>query len=338
MYFPTVPNVPGVPGVPRIPPGIINLVGSSLDQASDLLAEIGLSARNSPLSAMSGFLPDMTVVSDYVGIASSTMGNYPSSLFSPFVYPMTDVSASVAGIINNINLDPSGAIGSIQGSLDDAFGQIGDVSDNFASAEGIDNISLDGVESVTSSAVRGAPQWGLFEEGKSQIEADNVIGFEYRQDWVVADFPLEDGAFESYDKVETPFDARIQFSCGGSLEARTGFLASIAAIAGNLKLYDAVTPVKTYSSVNVVHFDYKQTAQNGVGLMVVDVFLEQIRNTAEASFSTASSSDEPPTPTKTPAPKAASAAPQKNGGTKQPQAIKKSDQSSYATALLNTLL
>lgn len=125
------------------------------------------------------------------------------------------------------------------------------------------------------------PLWGIFNDsGESVVVADNVVNFEYKQEWTVADYPMEQGAFESYDKVDTPFSARITFSSGGSFRNRQHLLASIDQVAGDLKKYDVVTPEKTYTSVNIMHYDYRRTAVNGAGLITVAVWLTEIRENA----------------------------------------------------------
>ncbi len=130
-----------------------------------------------------------------------------------------------------------------------------------------------------------APEWGIFTRGgKAVVTADNVVSFEYKQEFSIADYPVEEGAFESYDKVQTPYDVRLRFSSGGSFNNRQALINSIQTIAGDLKLYDAVTPEKTYTKVNVAHQDYGRTAQNGAGLLMIDVWLTQIRVTTSTKL------------------------------------------------------
>lgn len=125
------------------------------------------------------------------------------------------------------------------------------------------------------SAVFG-PQWGIFQGGVPVITAESVIGFDFRNDWTISDYPVEGGIFESYDKVLQPFLAKVQFASGSSPTAREALLASIAAIAPTLTIVDVVTPEFTYSSANISHYDYRRKSSQGVGLVVVDVWLTQV--------------------------------------------------------------
>lgn len=124
-------------------------------------------------------------------------------------------------------------------------------------------------------------QWGIFLNNQPVVTADNVASFEYREDWSLCDFPVEKGAFASYNKVYIPYVARFRFSAGGSQDNRAALLKSIAGIAGDYNLYDAASPEKTYLSCNVSHYDYRRTNQNGVGLIVVDVWLTQVNEVGQ---------------------------------------------------------
>ncbi|WP_267550386.1 phage baseplate protein [Rhizobium rhizogenes] len=147
--------------------------------------------------------------------------------------------------------------------------------------------------------------WGIYLGGAPVVLADNVVSFDFRKQWAISDYPVEKGAFASYNKVFIPFDGRFRFTAGGSDSNRQALLTSIDAIAGDLNLYTIVTPIAIYPSVNITHYDYTQTATNGVGLLSVDVWTEEVRETASQAMSSTAS------PT---------AASQVNGGTVQPVA------------------
>ena len=128
-----------------------------------------------------------------------------------------------------------------------------------------------------------SPRWGIFDAaGVPVVLADNVVALDYRQEWILADYPLEQGAFETYDKVATPFEARVRFSSGGSALDRQALLTSIA---GTIDIFTVITPEVIYPNVNVVHYDYRRAADRGVGLIAVDVFLRQVRVQSVPAFS-----------------------------------------------------
>lgn len=134
-----------------------------------------------------------------------------------------------------------------------------------------------------------ASPWGIFSGSESVVQADSVVSVGYNQDWSIADFNIEDGGFETYDKVDTPFSARVRFSSGGSQSNRAALLNSIAAIAGDLNLYTVVTPEQVYPSCNIQGYSFIRTSNNGVGLIIVEVKLLEVRVDATATFSSTQS-------------------------------------------------
>ena len=129
-----------------------------------------------------------------------------------------------------------------------------------------------------------SPPWGIYQNGLPVVQADSVVTFDFKQDYTISDYPVEAGAFESYDKVQVPFDVRVRYASGGSPANRQALLTSIQNIVGDLNLYDVVTPEATYQSCNVIHQDYRRASNNGVGLVQIDVWFREVRVTATAAF------------------------------------------------------
>jgi hypothetical protein len=156
-----------------------------------------------------------------------------------------------------------------------------------------------------------ALQWGIWKDGNPIIIPNSIISLDFKKDYTISSYPVEGGfntggttaaGFQSYDKVQTPFEARVRmsFSSGISLgpflpsisgipgtgaAGRAAFLNTLEAIAGDLNLYDVVTPEKTYESANIHHYDYQRTAVNGAGMIVVDVWLTQVVQVSTTVFS-----------------------------------------------------
>lgn len=137
-------------------------------------------------------------------------------------------------------------------------------------------------------------QWGLYKDGKPVIAADTVTALGLKATSEVSNYPLEPGAatinqnlplsVQSYNKVQLPFSGRVKFSTGGSQSDRVDFLNSVEAAKQSLDLYDLVMPEKTYPSVNVTDYEFDRRAAAGLGLLSVDIAVEEIRITAAATF------------------------------------------------------
>lgn len=215
----------------------------------------------------------------------------------------------------------------------------------------IDAVSLITADILSIAGTFGTPQWGLFLNGEPAVIADNVLSFEFKQDFRISDYPVEQGAFETYNKVQVPYDVRLQFSTGGSVSERQTLIQSVDSIIGSTDTFDAVTPEKVYQSVNPVHQDIRRTSRNGVGLLVIDVYCREIRVTAAQQFTNAqqggtSSSSSATAGSGTGAtagspinqPQSASAAPQVSDGTVQPVAPTPAQQSAVDGVLAQSML
>ncbi len=131
-------------------------------------------------------------------------------------------------------------------------------------------------------------QWGIFYQGSPVVLADTVTSLEYRQENNISDYPLEGGKIESYNKVYTPFEARVRLAAGGSDANRSSMLASIQAISGDYNLYDVVMPEAVYQNCNVRMQNFARTVERGRGVLAVDVALREIRiSTAAGGSNTA---------------------------------------------------
>jgi hypothetical protein len=154
--------------------------------------------------------------------------------------------------------------------------------------------------------------------------AASTIEFDFDQEWTIADTPQEQGAFQSYDKVQLPFDVRIRLAAGGDASNRQTFINAILAIAGGSPLgtsslatsdlssassmaglssiasslnggilsgmnqpplFDIVTPEGTFSGVSCKRLSFSRRADEGATLIRADLYFLQIRETSTASFS-----------------------------------------------------
>ena len=129
-----------------------------------------------------------------------------------------------------------------------------------------------------------ANAWGIFLDGVHVLEPDSFLGYEYMNESKVSQYPQQSGAFQSYNKVATPFDVRVRMSKGGTIADRTAYLAEVEAAAKSLNLYSVVTPEKTYLNTNIVKVSHRHAQREGATLLVVELWFLEIRNTATAQF------------------------------------------------------
>jgi hypothetical protein len=146
------------------------------------------------------------------------------------------------------------------------------------------NVALLFADAVgTLLGVITAPQWGIYLNGAPVLSYDNQVSFGYKQDWKISTYSVEQGSFQTYDKVQLPSEIRCRFSAGASVVNRQMMLASIDAVMSDTNLYDVVTPEKVYLGYNFMHRDYDRDAESA-GMVVVDIWLMEIIETATAQF------------------------------------------------------
>ncbi len=125
------------------------------------------------------------------------------------------------------------------------------------------------------------PQWGLFDSsGRLALQADSVKSFEFMREWNVSNYPVENGGFQSYNKVEIPYDVKLTFMIGGSVTARISFLRDVDGVCQSTDLFTATTPEAFYIDINPRHYDYRREARAGANMLVVDLWCTKIRQSA----------------------------------------------------------
>jgi hypothetical protein len=130
-------------------------------------------------------------------------------------------------------------------------------------------------------------RWGVFTaDGQTQaLIPDSVVGFEYANSSRVSDYPVEQGAFASYNKVSTPFDVRMRVTVGGTEANRSGFIYSLDQMLAATDLFSLLTPERIYPNVTLVHYDFKRESTNGVTLLTIDCAFREVRIVTAAQFS-----------------------------------------------------
>lgn len=143
-------------------------------------------------------------------------------------------------------------------------------------------------------SVFGAPQWGIFNQSGSPIlTVDSVNDVEYTRDYQISDYPQEQGAFQSYNKVQQPFRAKVGFLIN---QSRFAFLNAVEAAVASLNLVSIITPEISYPSANLTHYGYRRTSRAGVTLILVEVWCEEIRIAGPPQLGTAQTTSNTPPP------------------------------------------
>jgi hypothetical protein len=177
----------------------------------------------------------------------------------------------------------------------------------------LDLLIADAAELVLEALI--GPQWGLYLNGFPVIQpaksfigelssrlaplsaiaaavgvpnlipiSASIVDFDFSQDWPLSNYPQEQGAFQSYDKVTLPFEVRMRIASGGPPPLRQAFLSSCLAIANSMALYDLVTPELVFPSCNCTRIEWRRSHDKGVTLLQVDLTFQQINVASAVAF------------------------------------------------------
>lgn len=156
----------------------------------------------------------------------------------------------------------------------------------------LENIRLVAADAATVLQMFQPPQWGIFtQDGFPALLADAVLAVDFRREWRLSDYPVEAGGFETYNKVAIPYDNRVSLVCSGTLMPISTFLTTLDNMATSLDLFVVSTPDVIYPNVNIIHYDYRRETRRGAGLIVADVWLEQVRSTVRTQFTRSKDAD-----------------------------------------------
>lgn len=126
------------------------------------------------------------------------------------------------------------------------------------------------------------PVWGVFDEnGNLVFEVDSVQDLRAEARSRISEFPVEEGEFASYNKVQEPDTVRLRlFKSTGGETARTAFLVLLDAAKKQTFKFSVVTPEKTYLNACIEDYSYRRDADSGANAIIADVSFKEIREVA----------------------------------------------------------
>ncbi len=173
------------------------------------------------------------------------------------------------------------------------------------------SIALGSVENFLIGALQQTPQWGIYDANGnrlgvfsddtstgggllsslvSQLTGDtpavlSTFSVDFSREARISTFLVEAGGFATYNKVQLPANPVVTLILDGSENDRTAFLNLINAASESTDLYSIVTPEIVYYNYNVERYTYTRRANRGATLLIVEIFLQEVREIT-ASFAT----------------------------------------------------
>lgn len=126
----------------------------------------------------------------------------------------------------------------------------------------------------------GGTNAGIFENILESVGLSTTLStasVEYSKETRVSDFPLAEGSFASYNKVELPAAPVVTLCLSGDEAARRTFLDAIDAACKSTNLYSVVTPEVTYVEYAIERYNYARRRERGATLLAVELTLKEVR-------------------------------------------------------------
>jgi hypothetical protein len=170
----------------------------------------------------------------------------------------------------------------------------------------------------------GDPVWGIFgplPDSSTQLGISSgstvtttvlsTFSVEWRRETKVSDFPLQNGSFATYNRVQMPSTPKVVLALDGSENDRATFLVALEAACLSTNLYVVSTPEYTFYGYALESYSYSRKASRGVTLLTVEVQLKEVRQVSP-NYGTVA------TPSPIVSPQNPASIPPVNGGMQQP--------------------
>ena len=137
--------------------------------------------------------------------------------------------------------------------------------------------------SAALEAIFGSERWGIYDQaGNLALDHDVFGGIEFKNASLVSTYVQEEGAFASYNKVNTPYDCRVRLLVGSDVVRRNSFLTALDLMLKSIDIYSVVTPDFTYPEATLQNYQYRRTSRNGVRIIEADLWFLEVRKAVDS--------------------------------------------------------
>ena len=152
-----------------------------------------------------------------------------------------------------------------------------------ASATALASVALVASPLISNLLDKLKPKWEIQDAaGKKVIDPDAFLSIDYHNESNIPMFPIESGAFDSYNKIATPYIIAVKIAKGAKIDMGFNspdlktFLNTLESIQGDTKNYSIITPDATYLNATLKGFDYKRETNNGASMIIATLNFVQV--------------------------------------------------------------
>lgn len=120
--------------------------------------------------------------------------------------------------------------------------------------------------------------WGVFYKGDAYgtpvFDIDSIVAVPYEHSNKISSFPVENGGFVSYNKVNEPRKIRVKMAVHGGARV-AAFLDQLETELASINQYIIITPEQSYENMVLIKVPYTRD-KNSVDLVQVECGFEEV--------------------------------------------------------------
>ncbi|HDJ1441598.1 TPA: hypothetical protein PPN70_004047 [Serratia rubidaea] len=166
-----------------------------------------------------------------------------------------------------------------------------------------------GLLSIINSVL--SPGYGIYYasgvmSGTKPFSPTSFVVLEMGGEATVGNAPIEAGGYTSFNKVQRPATLQVTFTIEGwsgfagslpnvtnlTLTSRSDVLDTLETMRTTAQVYDIETPDRTYTSYDLVKYDYRIRSDSGTTLLSVSAVFQDVQDVAEVSVSSETSTED----------------------------------------------
>ena len=127
----------------------------------------------------------------------------------------------------------------------------------------------------------------------AEVAFSAMLEFSAEKSSRLPDEPIEKGSFATYNRVIEPRSITCRLGVSGTAQQLQSEIDRLTTLSENDEKITLVTPEQSYKNMMLESFDYRRDAQNGRGVLYVDLRFKEIREVASQQTTTAVEEAEP---------------------------------------------
>lgn len=127
----------------------------------------------------------------------------------------------------------------------------------------------------------------------SSVDFSSMQEFSAEKSSRLPDEPIEKGSFATYNRIIEPRAITCRLAVEGSASKLQSAIDHLTTLCENDEKITLTTPEQNYPNMMLESFDYRRDAQNGRGILYVDLRFKEIREVQSAQTTTSVEEAEP---------------------------------------------